>query len=245
MKKLILLFTVLFAAGAMLAQNLSLSHPNGDPIEANSTLYYLGDPDQVDPITARINVTNNSGAVMNVFVKKVIAEGDTVTGSGNYFCWGVCFPSWVYISQLTVAIEAGATSEEFYGDYEPKTIPGKSTIMYTWWSEANPNDSVSVTVEYNASPTGINDPVVTAEVSKVYPNPASSYVSFDYSIPQNSGDAKIIISNILGARVMELQLSGSEGTKKVNVSDLTDGVYFYNLVTNDQLIETKKLIIRH
>jgi hypothetical protein len=146
---------------------------------------------------------------------------------------------------MSVAIEAGATSEEFYGDYEPHSIPGKSHIMYVYWNEANPNDSVAVMVEYNASPAGIDAPDQAQVTTKVYPNPATSFVNFDYKIAGNQDDARIVISTILGAQVMELQLTGNEGTERINVSTLTEGIYFYNLITNDQLVETKKLIIRH
>jgi hypothetical protein len=242
MKKILLLFTVLIISGAISAQNILLSDGNG-PIEPNSTVYVIGEPDQTEPIQARINVTNNTSSAMDILVKKIVV--DTLTGTSNYFCWGVCYPAWVYEAQGPVNLEAGATTEGFYGDYVPEGIPGKSHIMYVWWDAANPDDSVAVTVEFNASPAGIDDQANATAITKVYPNPAISFVNFDYRFNNTATDSRIIISNILGAEIMEVELNGYEGTKRINVSELTEGIYFYNVISNDRLIETKKLIIRN
>jgi hypothetical protein len=242
MKKTLLLITLVISAGFLFGQSLSLTY-DGEPLEPNSKLYILGDP-MDDIIQAAIDVTNNASTDLSVKAKKVINEGDTLTGTSNYFCWGACYPSFVYISPAEVIIGAGQTTSEFFGDYQPKEIPGKSTIRYCWWDVNNPDDSVTVTVEYNASPAGIGEDIADGSfVSKVYPNPATERVTFSYSLPQRTAKASIVISNLLGARVMEVSLNGIEGDMTMNVSDLKKGVYFYNLIADGKRLDTKKLII--
>lgn len=242
MKKTLLLITLVISAGFLFGQSLSLTYM-GEPVEPNSKLYVIGDPTD-DIIQVAIDVTNNAATELTVKAKKVISEGDTLTGTSNYFCWGACYPSFVYISPASVVIGAGQTTDEFFGDYEPREIPGKSTIRYCWWDENNPTDSVSVTVEFNASPAAIGEGIEGETfVSKVYPNPATERVTFSYSLPQNTASAGIMISNLLGAKVMEVPLNGLEGDLTVNVSDLKKGVYFYNLIADGKRIDTRKLII--
>lgn len=244
MKKILLAISFIIAGGCILGQSLSLTY-DGAAVEPNSTIYVMGDPTD-DIIQVAIDVTNNASTDLSVKSKKVINEGDTLTGTSNYFCWGACYPSFVYISPAEVIIGAGQTTNEFFGDYEPREIPGKSIISYVWWDVNNPDDSVKVTVEFNASPAGLVDGSGTVSaVSRVYPNPAFEKVSIDYSLPVYNGEASIIISNILGARIMEMPLNGREGTVTLNVSDLTQGVYFYNLITGGQRIDTQKLIINN
>jgi hypothetical protein len=243
MKKLLLSLSLMISSFFLFGQSLSLTH-EGEPVEPNSTVYVMGDPTD-DIIQVFIDVTNNSSADLSIKMKKVIEEGDTLTGTSNYFCWGACFPSYVYVSPNEIVIAAGQTSSDFYGDYEPREISGKSRIGYCWWDVNNPDDSVSVTVEYNASPTGISDPAFVNVTSKVYPNPATIKVNFNYDLPQSTKTASIVISNILGSKVMEIPLNGNEGTVAVNVSDLRQGVYFYNLIANGERVDTQKLIINN
>ncbi len=244
MKKILLLLILAFSTVFLFGQSLSLTY-EGEPVEPNSTVYVTGDPTD-DVIQVFIDVTNNSSADLSVKMKKVINEGDTLTGTSNYFCWGACFPSFVYISPNEIVIGAGQTSSEFYGDYEPREVPGKSKISYCWWDVNNPDDSVSVTVEYNASPAGISDDPAFANVSsRVYPNPATTRVNFSYALPQSTATASIVISNILGSKIMDIPLNGNEGTIAVNVSHLRQGVYFYNLIADGERIDTQKLIINN
>lgn len=244
MKKTLLLFILAVSTIFLFGQSLSLTY-EGEPVEPNSMIYANGDPSD-DLIQAAIDVTNNASSDLTVKAKKVINEGDTLAGTSNYFCWGACYPPFVYISPAEVLIEAGQTTDEFFGDYEPKDIPGKSVIRYCWWDVNNPDDSVSVTVQFNASPAGISDDPATANVSsRVYPNPATTRVNFSYALPQSTATASIVISNILGSKIMDIPLNGNEGTMAVNVSDLRQGVYFYNLIADGERVDTQKLIINN
>lgn len=240
MKKLLLLFIFAVSSIFVFSQTLSLSDENGS-IESGETVYVMGDPTDFI-ITKEISVTNNGDATVGVVVRKV--ETDVLAGTSNYFCWGACYAPFVFVSQDTVHIEAGQTTDEFYGDYTPAGIIGKSTIMYSWWIDENPADSVYVFVEFNASPAGLGEPANIAEL-KVFPVPASGSVSFEYDLRDASVEAEIVISNLLGAVVTRIPVSGHQGRISVSVADLNDGIYFYNLVNKNESIKTGKFIVRH
>jgi len=244
MKKILLsLFCIALFSGAF-AQSFSLQDTNGVAISSGSVIQLLGDP--MDAVmTAKIHIKNNAAEAKDVKVKKVIHEGDTLPLTMNYFCWGVCYGPTTYVSPFAQTIQAGAVNDQFYGDYNPQTVPGKSEITYVFFDANNVNDSVAVTVEFNASPASVNDaPKAQASVSAAYPNPAISNFNLDYNISGQVNKAKVVISNILGSQVKEVELDSRSGKLQIPVSDLVNGVYFYSIVADEQLVLTRKFVVK-
>jgi hypothetical protein len=244
MKKILLsLFCLSLFAGTF-AQSFSLQDTNGVAIAAGSTYQILGDPSDI-VMTAKIHVKNNSAVDKQVKVKKVIQAADTLPGTLNYFCWGVCYAPWTYISPFAQPILAGQVTDQFYGDYNPQTIPGKSFVTFVFFDVDNVNDSVAVKVEFNASPSSIGDtPKAHASVSAAYPNPAVTNLNLEYNISGQVNSAKVVVSNILGSQVKEVQLESFSGRIQVPVSDLVNGIYFYSIVADKQLVLTRKFVVK-
>lgn len=85
-----------------------------------------------------------------------------------------------------------------------------------------------------------------AKVSmEVYPNPASNIAVFQYKTGNTAQSASIVIRDMVGKVVRKINLE-TMGTsqKKVSISDLNPGVYFYSYVLDGNIISTKKLIVR-
>jgi hypothetical protein len=244
MKKILLSGLLLLFFSGIFAQSLSLLDTNGIAIAPGATIQFLGDPND-DVIQAIVLVKNNSSAALEVKVKKVINAGDTLSGTVNTFCWGLCFPPSTYTSPFAQTIQAGATCDQFYGDYNPITVPGTSKISYVFFDMNNTNDSVAVTVKYNASPAGIKDDMLKlVKLSGAYPNPAINIVYVDYAIPESITSASIVITNMLGAKVKEVNLADRSGKARIATTDLINGIYFYSLVADDQLLLTRKFVVR-
>ena len=87
-------------------------------------------------------------------------------------------------------------------------------------------------------PTAIAE-LSPAFISDFYPNPAREIVYFDYYLNKSE---KLIIMNILGNEVKTIKLS-AKGRQKVNISDLSKGIYFGNIINNEVVI-VKKLIVK-
>jgi hypothetical protein len=71
----------------------------------------------------------------------------------------------------------------------------------------------------------------------MYPNPASDYVVI--SNP-NGGSLNYLITNSMGATVANGKLSSN----KIDVSSLTNGIYFVQFVDENGNTLTKKLIVQ-
>ena len=195
-----------------------------------------------DEIVSYIFVKNTTTDSMSVKVKKV--EIMALHGTLNTFCWGYCVTPDIFVSPDPVVIHAGVTdSTNFSGHYYPTGIIGISTIRYVFFDANHPSDTVCVNINFSTYPQGINY-LPNVDLSNAYPNPANNTVSFSYSVQQNSV-SRLIIRNVLGSVVKEVNITNNSGKLSFNTSELADGVYFYTFLVNGNSKVTRKLVIRH
>ncbi len=241
MKKVLLLIVAgLFIISYSFAQSLSLSN-SGGALNNGDTVTVAG------PLTSTIYVyafvENLTSSPIDVKVRKI--EIDTVPGSKNYLCWGLCFDPIIYVSPDPITINGNSINDvDFSGDYKAQGNPGVTKIRYVFFDENNPTDSVYIQVHFDAT-SGINDISKDIIFSNAYPNPASVSTTISYSLPANSNNTRIIIRDLLGATVKEILITDFKGKKTIITSDMDDGIYFYSLVLDEKIITSKKLIIRN
>lgn len=225
------LYTFLFAflaVTAASAQSLQLSKDSLTVTDADTNYLY-----------APVKVTNISGSTIEVMVKRTLIS--VVSGTENLFCWGAtCYPEFVDTSTSPEILNSLEADSSFYGRYTPLDNSGISRINYTFYNKNNPADSVVFYVTYNATSTAIKESSVKTDNIKVYPNPATSIVTF-FNNAIFEKNSRLKICNILGEELKTYDLSGASIT--VNVSDLTPGIYFYSLMESGKIVGTKKLVI--
>lgn len=242
-KSILLIASFVFFALAGQSQSFSLSNADG-PIDDGGHIYVMSDDPDVADIVSHVYVTNNSATTKNVKVYRT--KISMVEGSWEQFCWFVCFAPGVDTSATDIPIAPGMTNEgDFSGHYWPVGNTGESVISYTFYDKNNMNDKVTVNVHYKLSLTGIEDLLAeNTSFSAPYPNPATQFVSFDYDVPADVNKAEIVISNLLGAEVMRSALVGNTGTARINVSDLSEGIYFATVKLNNLAVKTQKLVVK-
>jgi len=85
----------------------------------------------------------------------------------------------------------------------------------------------------------------TNNIEQIYPNPFNSSTRIEYSIKKSSF-VKIIIYDTKGSQVEEIY-SGykQEGNYSQNyvANNLSSGIYFYSLIINDKIADTKKFVL--
>jgi hypothetical protein len=77
-------------------------------------------------------------------------------------------------------------------------------------------------------------------ISEFYPNPSNEVVYFDYYL---DNPAKLIVIDILGNKMKDINLS-IKGKQKVHILDLSKGIYFGNLIVDNKIVSTKKIIVK-
>jgi len=245
MKRILLSLLSFSIAAGLTAQSFTLSDTNGVTINNGATYQVIGDPSD-GVITGKIYVKNNAAVAKDVKVKKVINEGDVLPNTINSFCWGIqCYPPDTYESPFPLTIEPGTTATNFYGEYQPMTVPGISKVLYVFFDVNDRNDSAAVLVEYNASMASVGDDLAgRVTLSSAYPNPAMNTVKIDYTIPSDVKQASIVIHNMLGSEVKKISLEEISGTARIQVSELLNGIYFYSLVADEKLVMTRKFVVK-
>ncbi len=63
----------------------------------------------------------------------------------------------------------------------------------------------------------------------VYPNPAKSWMVFNYTLPDNNTAGIIKVSDISGRTVKKITVYGTEGQKLWDTRRIAPGIYFYTL----------------
>ncbi len=241
MKKLLLAaLTISILATFSFAQSFELYHE--EELFQSGGIVVVPDDVSASLMLAHMSIKNISAVSKVVKAKK--EEISVVPGSVNTFCWFLCWEPTIFVSPFGVTIEPGITNNEFSGDYMPLNNAGVTIMRYTFFDEANPNDSIHFYTHFNAGTIGMDE--LTNEnvsFSNPYPNPARSQVSFDYTLPLSVNTASLKIHNLLGSIVKEQRISDRSGKITIDVSDLNEGFYFYSVQANNEILETKRLVI--
>jgi Secretion system C-terminal sorting domain len=134
-------------------------------------------------------------------------------------------------------------------DYNTGSMTGITRVSYTVYDINNVSDSIMLTLEYNVvnGPASVaSNSLIKPSVSNPQPNPATSVFAINYKFGSTApGDAKLIVYNMLGAAVLETEITSVEGTVRMDVSTLPAGVYFCTLTNNGRQLATKRLAVTH
>lgn len=241
MKKILLFFAVVlvtaFSANAQYVLSI-----DGEPL--GDTVTIATDDPTVLEIEFKVIFTNNSGHDANIKVAR--NEIELADDAESYFCWGACYPPSVDTSGSQMFIAAGASTME--GDFSAHYslgAPGISWISYTFYNIDNVDEMVKVVVKFDTRPNGIDENILkNTWISELYPNPSTSFVNIDYSIPTGVESASVRVVNLVGSVVIEQTLDASSTNHNMNVSELKSGIYFYSLLLNEEVYSTKKLIVK-
>ena len=103
---------------------------------------------------------------------------------------------------------------------------------------------VTIPQSTQAKGSGIPIELNGVKLSDAYPNPANSYVNFDYSLELGVRQARLEIFNVIGEVVVSEELDNQFQSAKISLDDIKKGVYFYRLVVDGKKSNIKKLIIQ-
>jgi hypothetical protein len=243
MKKIILVLISMFMIVWVFSQSLELYY-DADLLNPTDEITLTAHPDSGLMVLNTLDVKNISDVTLGVVCVRKILEN--IEGSENSFCWGgLCFPPYVDTSFTTTSIDPQGISYEFSGDHDPKGYDGTTRVKYTFYDIENPDDNIAIIINYDASePNAAQKFDLQPILSKAYPNPANNLVSVDYDL-RGISNARVAFFNLLGSKVDEIELLKSEGTLTINTTKYTEGIYFYSLLIENEVLITQKIIIRH
>jgi len=244
MKKLLLASIPVMFGAALSAQSFSIVDAASNPVANGSTIIYF--VDQATSVESHdFQVTNTSPNSITCKVRKAIQTSQA--GQTFYFCTDQnCYtPSTVLSGNVT---ETPGGNFQLITDFTPASQIGISSVRYSVFNTANASDSVYFTIEYHVSPTGIAaHSMVKANIGSPMPNPAGAVFNMNYNLGTSygQGTAKLVVYNMLGDVVKTEVLADAEGTFRMDVSTLDNGVYFTSLEVDGKQLSAKRLVVSH
>ncbi|PWA04512.1 T9SS type A sorting domain-containing protein [Flavobacterium psychrotolerans] len=92
-------------------------------------------------------------------------------------------------------------------------------------------------------PLGINGYSKSESLFDIYPNPAVDHVMVTYNADTIDATSKLIVTNMLGAIIQEVNLPARSNQMELSTSNLKSGIYFYTMTSNSKKSVTKKIVI--
>lgn len=77
-------------------------------------------------------------------------------------------------------------------------------------------------------------------ISKLYPNPASQRIFFDYSCSSKKINAKVVIYDLLGNVISEHSIDPNANRLNISLSNLRSGIYFYQLHIDNKPVASRR-----
>ena len=237
----------MFAASA---QNFTVTEKEtGNVVENGASYYVYGDGSELwgeigGEMQIEFDLVANES--MRVICRKI--ENNVIDGTMNYICFGQCLLPETY---ETEPIPVSPDDEEpllFSAHYtaaeDYTTVLGQEQSMtYEIWNAANPDEKFVINVIFKYSLEDVAE-VAAANVFSAYPTPATDVVNFDYDLSGSVNSAAVAVYNMMGQEVMRSDLNGMSGKLSMNVSGLSEGVYFYSLVINGKTEKSSKIVIK-
>ncbi len=239
MKKLFTLTFVLLFAFSNYAQ-ITIADYSG--IDWTNTTAFL--PSGID---YHFEITNDGSSEITFIVEvTALTLPDDANGFAVCAC-GSCVP----VSSAHTLIGSATTlaAGDTYGEegnsngeladvnYSSNGSTEQATITIKVYEEGNETNFAEFTLD--TQHVGINS-MNTADLISIYPNPATNY--FTVKVSNKLKGSQLVFTNLLGKVVLRKRVDNSELTFSTN--NLSCGVYFYSLIADNKIIETKKLIVK-
>lgn len=250
MKKLLLLASTLFISSLNLMSQSSILvtlSGNGSTVTNNATFYVTADPTALAAETD-FSFKNISVSTKTLAVKRTDIHLNKVSSSDSaeaYFCTGLnCYPASITVSP-DVILNANA-SESLKTYLQEASVEGTSDVKYEVYDVNNPTDKLSFTISYNNILSVKNLNSVFANVSDVYPNPSANKTQIAVYINNNVNNGFVTISNSLGSVVSSkhVELSSGKNIIHLDSENLSTGIYFATITSNNQKIVKKFTITK-
>lgn len=92
-------------------------------------------------------------------------------------------------------------------------------------------------------PLGINDITQPYQFVKIFPNPTSEYLYFEFTLPDNFDQYYLIIFNSNGQELVRKNKIMAGNGFSIEVKNYAGGTYYYSLASKSKVLQTGKFII--
>ena len=191
-----------------------------------------------------VELYNQHHETLYLVVKRTASEMGT--SQKSYFCLGNhCYPEG--LEEILVKIEPGQTLKSLHLAYEGGLMPSQSSAHFLVYNKAVPGDFYEFEIQLSVEDKPAKENIYSSSyisLQDVYPNPVSDQAYVEYKILKDGIKAKIVVFNILGNPLSEIDLPSSETRIKIQTEQFSAGIYFYTLFVEEEGVMTHKLIVK-
>ncbi len=140
-------------------------------------------------------------------------------------------------TEYTILATAHPPAEGYEGDFSCTNWDNRLCGYDSYWV-------LHITDIFNYDdPTGIEEqPKVVPLQMNVHPNPATTWATIDYTLPDDNAVASLALFNAFGVRVKQMELSGNQGQKVLDLREFASGVYSITILCGEYY-QTEKLVV--
>lgn len=198
-------------------------------------------------VVLTFNVLNTSGSQKVLKVNRVRVVENAAWS--DFLCWGpnpdpnfegMCYPAsamnvanWTTPTGVTVNNNDDANLQV---DVHIESA-GNATYRYIIMDGTTKLDSIDV--QFNSS-LSIQDQTEEPLGMTAYPNPANNNLTI--ATTGTDGNCAVRITDVLGKVVYSEEMGT---TKKVDVSEFKNGVYLVTVTEKGQLVQTRRIVVKH
>lgn len=247
MKKfiLILISFLVFSVGAF-AQPLEITQSD-DVVKSDGKTDIYG----------KFILKNNSESSVEVLGKLIL--GGLYEGHSAAICiGGLCYADqtedWTIVESFTLGGNAETTVEKEYITLYPWAfengeiliIEGVSTVTVQFWVVGDEeNTMVEFTTTFEIGTSSVEEEIVHGfEIKKIMPNPARDFVNIEFDTPDDWTDGFLEVYDAEGNLVQSNPLCDcTERKMSIDVSKLSQGMYYCSLFVGGRKTKAKKLVV--
>lgn len=238
---------LLMATGSR-AQFITITNSQGQAV--NGQVVTVSGQADATLLSLNLMATLNGPAAADVNVRRY--EMGVLSGTENYFCWGICYeavpagmlPIWIGGPEALLNMTPGATVDNFHAYHVPLGHAGLSTYRYVWYNTASPGDTAYVDVRFDAAAVGIAEIGAQRARIEAYPNPAIGQdIRLEVGLDGKGLPAQVVVHDMLGAVAARYAVAGVQARLTLPASSWAPGVYFVSLERGGTLMATRRVVV--
>jgi hypothetical protein len=195
-----------------------------DTLQSDTVMSNLGNSlNTFNSITPANNIESNLQAIAQIHLNSRINQHDSLSPT--------------QLNSLRI-LASKCPFKDGIAVYRARAIlaPYDGIKVYSNSCENDENDRRAI-----ASANSEPDSLVTSQLN-IYPNPNNGTFTLDYQLA-DSHAGKVMVFNTMGEMVGQYDLTTAVGKMTITNPYLTNGIYIYELYTNNQLMKVGKVII--
>ncbi len=146
-----------------------------------------------------------------------------------------------YMELIPVMVSA---IQELYSAIESSGLTLDVMDEYDAYMRTNVSDSTMDGRQYANGPSGNHEHLTGAMLYQNSPNPFSSNTVIEYYIPDNAIGANLYIFTLNGELLETYPINTfGNGSISIDGATLNAGMYLYSLVVDEQIVDTKRMIL--